>query len=148
MTFQLLASGGHLLFNTAFDNNRDRFWRSTMHTDAHKHVKARPSCQHRKSRHRPPEFPVGHSSITRTFQCVVADLVEYKFSPGGNRYILSVMSTTLTRFVFRAAIRNEEASTIARNLVERVFSVFGPRDTLHSDQGSEFENQLHSVVVK
>ena len=40
------------------------------------------------------------------------------------------------------AIPNKEAITIIRHLVERVFSVFGPPETLHSDQGTEFENQL------
>ena len=28
------------------------------------------------------------------------------------------------------------------HLIERVFSVFGPPETLHSDQGKEFENEL------
>ncbi|CAN0350783.1 unnamed protein product, partial [Laminaria digitata] len=27
-------------------------------------------------------------------------------------------------------------------MIERVFSVFGPPETLHSDNGTEFENQL------
>lgn len=37
---------------------------------------------------------------------------------------------------------NKNATTIARALVERVFSVFSPPETLHSDQGTEFENEL------
>ena len=59
----------------------------------------------------------------------------------GSRYILSVIYH-LTRFVILIPIKTKEATTIARMLVERVFSVFGPPETLHSDQGSEFENQL------
>ena len=40
------------------------------------------------------------------------------------------------------SIQNNEATTTVRNLVERVFSVFGPPETLHSDGGREFENDL------
>ena len=37
---------------------------------------------------------------------------------------------------------NKKATTIAQALVERVFSVFSPPETLHSNQGTEFENEL------
>ncbi|CAB1100197.1 unnamed protein product [Ectocarpus sp. CCAP 1310/34] len=69
------------------------------------------------------------------------DLVEYKSLSEGNRYILSVIDH-LTRFVILIPIKSEKAVVVVRNLVDRVFSVFGPPDTLHSDQGKEFENQL------
>ena len=34
------------------------------------------------------------------------------------------------------------ARTIVGHLIERVFSVFDPPETLHSDQGKEFENEM------
>ena len=52
------------------------------------------------------------------------------------------LTTYLTRFVIIAPIRNKAATTIARILVDRVFSVFGVPEMLCSDQGTEFENQL------
>ena len=48
----------------------------------------------------------------------------------------------LTRSVILAAIPNKEATTIARTLVDRVFSVFGVPELLHSDMGKEYDNQL------
>ena len=48
----------------------------------------------------------------------------------------------MTRFVTLAAIPNKEATTIARTVVDRVFSVFEVTELLHSDMGKEFENQL------
>ena len=53
----------------------------------------------------------------------------------------------LTRFLVLVAISGKSAATIARVLVERVFSVFSAPETLHSDQGAEFENveELQSV---
>ena len=38
-------------------------------------------------------------------------------------------------FVLLAAIPNKEATTIVRTLVDRVFSVFGVPELLHSDMG-------------
>ena len=57
----------------------------------------------------------------------------------GNRFILSVH---FIRFVVLKPIKDKAARTIVRHLIERVFSVFGPPETLHSDQGKEFENEL------
>ena len=99
------------------------------------------SCQHRKSSHRPPKLPVGHRPVTRAPQCVAVDLVEYKHLPQGNRFILSVIEH-FTPFVVLVPIKDEAARTIVCHLIERVFSVFGPPETFHSDQGEEFENEL------
>ena len=112
-----------------------------MSTDVRTHIEACLSCQHRKSSYRPPKLPVGRRPVTRAFQCVAVDLVEYKSLSQGNRFILSVIDH-LTRFVISIAIKNKAACTIVRHLIERVFSVFGPPKTLHSDQGKKIENEL------
>ena len=39
-------------------------------------------------------------------------------------------------------IKDKAARTIVRHLIKRVFSVFGPLETLHSDQGKECQNEL------
>ena len=137
----LPASGGHLAFKATFDTIRDRFWWPTMSTDVRTHIEACLSCQHRKSSHRPPKLPVGHRPVTHAFQCVAVDLVEYKSLSQGNRFILSVIDH-FTRFVVLIPIKDKAARTIVRHLNERVFSVFSPPETLHSDQGKEFENEL------
>ena len=112
-----------------------------MSTDVRTHIEACLCCQHRKSSHRPPKLPVGHRSVTRAFQCVAVDLVDYKSLTQGNSFILSVIDH-LTRFVILIAIKDKAACTIVRHPIERVFSVFGPPETLHCDQGKEFENEL------
>ena len=40
------------------------------------------------------------------------------------------------------ALLDKKEQTIAKALVERVFGIFGPPETLHSDQGPEFENKV------
>ena len=99
----------------------------------------------RKSANRQPKLPVGHRPVTRAFECVAVDVVEYKKLSQRNRFILSVIDH-LTRFVAFIPIKDKAARTIVRNLIERVFSVFGPPETLHSDQGKEFENELVNAL--
>ena len=48
----------------------------------------------------------------------------------------------ITRVLVLVAISDKSATTIACVLVERVFSVISAPETLHSDQGNEFENEL------
>ena len=105
-----------------------------MSTDVRTHIEACLFCQHRKSSHRPPKTPVGHRPVTRAFQCVAVDLVEYISLSQRNRFILSVIDQR-SRFVILIAINNKAARTMVRHLIERVFSVLGPPETLHSDQG-------------
>ena len=40
------------------------------------------------------------------------------------------------------ALPDKKEQIIAKALVERVFGIFGPPETLHSDQGPEFENKV------
>lgn len=56
----------------------------------------------------------------------------------GDRFILSVIDHVI-RFVDLNAIKDKEATIITRHLIERVFFVLGPPETLHSDKGTEFE---------
>jgi len=46
----------------------------------------------------------------------------------------------LTRYLILVPVPNKRAFTIAHVLVERVFSVLYHPETLHSDQGTQFEN--------
>ena len=138
----LPASGGLLVFKGTFDKVRDLYWWPTMHSDVAEHVESCLPRQRRETSHRPPTLPTGHRPVTIPFQIVAVDLVEYKSKSEGNRFILSVIDH-LTRFLVLIPIKSKEAAVVVRHhLIDRVFSVFGPPETLHSDQGKEFENQL------
>ena len=112
-----------------------------MHSYVAEHVESCLSCQHRKTSHRPPALPTGHRPVTKPFQVVAVDLVECKSKSEGNRFILSVIDH-LTRFLILIPIKSKEAAVVVRHLIDRVFSVLGSPETLHFDQGKEFENQL------
>ena len=137
----LPSPGGHLAFKGTFDKVRDRCWWPTMHSDVAEHVESCLPCQRRKTSPRSPTLPTGHRPGTRLFQVVAVDLVEYKSKSERSRFILSVIDH-LTRFLILIPIKSKKAAVVARHLFARVFSVFGRPETLHSDQGKEFQNQL------
>ena len=82
----------------------------------------------------------------RAFQCLAVDLFEYKSLSQGNRSFFSVIDY-LTRFVVLIPIKDKAACMVVRRLIERVFSVFGPPETLYSDQGKEFENKFGQGIT-
>ena len=57
------------------------------------------------------------------------------------KYVLSMVDH-LTRFAVLVPVRDKAAETVAQAIIERIISIFGPPETLHSDQGSEFENEV------
>ena len=138
-------SVGHLAYKHIFDKVRDRFWWPTLHHDVKTWCLDCHACQRCKSYHR-ARLPTGHLPVDRPFQRVSIDLVEYKtepVAPTGLKcsYALTIIYH-LTRFAVLVALPDKKEQTIAKTLVERVFGFFGPPETLHSDQGPEFENKV------
>ena len=139
-------SGGHLVYKHTFDKVRDRFWWPTLHRDVKTWCQDCRACQRRKTPHSGPKLPTGHLPVDRPFQRVSIDLVEYEtepVSPTGLKcsYALTIIDH-LTRFAVLDALPDKKEQTIAKALVERVFGIFGPPETLHSDQGPEFKNKV------
>lgn len=58
-------------------------------------------------------------------------------------YVLSVVNH-LTRYALRIPVPNEEATSIAGVVLERVFAVFVIQEELHSDRGAEFGNRVNT----
>ena len=124
----LPASGGHLAFKATFDRVRDCYWWPTMQGDLQSHCTGCEACQHRKTPHRRPPLPK-RSRTSRTAVSASSHRSRRIQSPR----IVNMLSVIdhLTRFVILAPIRTKAATTIARVLVDRVFSVFGVPEMLH-----------------
>ena len=139
-------SGGHLAYKHTFDKVRARFWWPTLHYDVKTWCQDCHACQRRKTPHRRAKLPTGHLPVDRPFQRVSIDLVEYKtesVSPTGLKclYALTIIDH-LTRFAVLVALPDKKEQTTVKATVERVFGIFGPSETLHSEQGPEFENKV------
>ncbi|KAL5510330.1 hypothetical protein EMCRGX_G005859 [Ephydatia muelleri] len=59
----------------------------------------------------------------------------------GNKYVLVVMDY-FPRWAEAYPTKNQEATTVARKLVDEMFCRFSPLEQLHSDQGRQFESEL------
>ena len=82
-------------------------------------------------------FPVGEP-----FERVAIDLTgPHPTSRSGHVFILTVIDL-FTKWVEAIPIRNKEAVTVARALVDVVFSRFGVPLQLLSDNGKEFDNRV------
>ena len=140
------VSGGHLTYKHTFDKVRNIFWWPTLHYDVKTWYHDCQACQPRKSSHRRAKLPTGPLPVDHLFQRVLMDLVEYKtepLSPTGlkSSYALTIIDP-FTRFVVPVALQDKKEQTIAKALVQRVFGIFRPPETLHSDQGPEFEHKV------
>lgn len=141
-----VLSGGHLAFRPTYDKIRQKYWWPTVSRDVREWCEKCQACQRRKTSHNRPKLPTGHLPVERPFQRISVDLVEYKsvsISAAGTKckYVLSMMDH-LTRFAVLLPVRNKAAETVAQAIIERIISIFGPPETLHSDQGPEFENKI------
>ena len=63
------------------------------------------------------------------------------FSKTGNKYIL-VISDYFTKWAEAFGIPNQEAKTVATELVDNVFCRLSMSTQLHSDMVAQFESQL------
>ena len=63
----------------------------------------------------------------------------------GNRHILVVMDH-FTKWCEAFPTKDQKASTVAKVLISRVFSRFGPPTIIHSDQGRNFDSTIMHEV--
>lgn len=63
--------------------------------------------------------------------------------PHGEQYILGIIDN-FSRFVSLVPLKRATAETVAKVLYEKWVTVFGVPEVIHSDRGTEFENQLIS----
>ena len=87
--------------------------------------------------HRRAKLPTGHLPVDRPFQ-----RVSIASPPGLKCSYAPTIIDHLTRFAVLVLLPDNKEQTIAKALVERVFGIFGPPETLHSDQGPELKNNV------
>lgn len=125
----------------------DFFWKG-MTEEIKKYVDSCLTCQRNKilrKTYKAPMVITGQS--TEPFERVSMDLVSYSdISENSNRYILTLQDE-LTRFVQAYPIPDKEAITVAKQLL--VFCQhYGVPRRFHSDQGSEFMNNVLKQLIK
>jgi hypothetical protein len=136
-------SGGHFSFARTYDKLRNHYWWPGMRNSIRHHIKSCKEClSFNISRQKkvgklhsvpPPDGP---------FQIIGMDFCgPLKTTPRGNKYVL-VVTDYFTRYVTAIPLPSCTAEKTAETLYNDLFCKFGVPETIVSDQGTHFHNQL------
>ena len=142
-------SGAHLGFKKTWSKLQRKFYWPQMHNDTEAWLKSCSVCASKKKPnipHRAPLYPITH--FTKPFEMVGVDVLgPLPTTQSGNKYIV-VFSDYLTKWPEAYAVRNADASTISKLLVNEILPRHGAPDVLLSDRGTIFLSTLVLEVCK
>ena len=106
-----------------------------MGRDVAHHCRICVKCQVTKS---PARKPASLQPVlaSRPWEMVAVDILKVPVSSRGNQYVL-VVQDYFSKWPFACALPDQKADTIVRILKDNVFSLVGPPEKLHSDQGKK-----------
>lgn len=134
-------SSGHFAYEKTLDRAvRSCYW-PQMAKDISLHCQQCLACQSRRIPVPKQQAPMVPILPTRPFQVVAADLTVLPLSKSGNRYVLVVMDL-FSRFVNLFPLKDQTAPSVAKCLFDRYICQHGIPESLHSDQGRQFESDL------
>ena len=119
----------------------DVFWFNCK-KDIRLYCRACDSCFRSKHSGRPFKRPMQSFTAGEPLERMGIDVAgPFHTSKAGNKYILVAMDY-FTKYVVVMAMPNHRAPTVARNLVDHVFTRIGIPTSIHSDQGTDFLSRL------
>ena len=138
----------HLGVTRTLDRIRKRFFWPNMQKSVENYICQCDACLQRKS----PQIisngsaPLQSIEVSEPFTCWALGYMGPLPETGrGNRHILVLMDH-FTKWCEAFPTPDQKAPTVAKLLVDKVFSGFGPPVVLHSDQGANFESTLMREV--
>ena len=83
---------------------------------------------------------------------LVAKMLKWSYCPlphsaYGNKYALPLMCD-LSKYLITIAIPDKSTQTVARTILENFMLVYGKGNTIKSDMGTEFNNELFLELCK
>ena len=103
-------------------------------------------CQTTKGRPGVPA-PLQPVIASRPWELVAIDVLKVPMSLQGNEYIL-VAQDYFSKWPLAVPMPDQKAKRIVQILKDQVFTVVGPPEKLHSDQGRNFESYILSELCK
>ena len=85
-------------------------------------------------------YPLSLISTCFNRSCRIQNRISIPNRTEVRSYALTVIDH-LTRFAVLVALQDKKEHTVAKAPVERVFGIFEPPETLHPDQGAEFDHK-------
>ena len=140
--------GGHLGADKTLGCLKERFYCPGHHDHVKDWCCKCATCAQRKSPTTSPRVPLKPIVTSYPLQMVATDILgPLPESLSGNLYIV-VVTDYFTRYTEAYPIPNQQATTVARKLVDEFFLRFSTPEQLHSDQGRNFESAVISEVCK
>ena len=138
---------GHLGADRVIELARQRFYWPFMRADITHYVTKVCRCLKQRKPTTCITAPLEPITSTAPFQLVSMDFAHLEPRSGGYQYILVIMDY-FTRFAQAYATRDKSAKTAADRLYNDFIMRFGFPETIHHDQGGEFENKLFYNLEK
>ena len=136
------AMGGHLGEEKTLQKLKDRFYWPGHWKSVQEWCHTCPVCSQRKTPTPKNLAPLQSVAVSSPMQMVAIDILgPLPVTLAGNKYIL-VAADYFSKWIEAYAIPNQEATTIARKLLDEMFCRFALPEKLHSDQGRQFEAEV------
>ncbi|UYV63183.1 K02A2.6-like [Cordylochernes scorpioides] len=133
------VSGAHFGINKTLKKVRERFYWVYYHEDVERWCKECDRCAASKGPKTRSRGVLREYNMGAPFERIAIDVAgPFPVTKGGNKYILDAMDY-FTKWPEAYAIPNQEATTVAKVLMDNLICRFGVPLELHSDQGRNFE---------
>ena len=140
--------GGHLGIDKTLARLKERYYWPGHFNDVRDWCASCGTCAVRKTPSPKSKAPLQSVVTGYPLQMVAMDIVgPFPESLAGNTFIL-VVADYFTRWTEAYPLPNQEATTVAKKLVDQFFFRFSPPEQLHSDQGRNFESEVITEVCK
>jgi hypothetical protein len=146
ITLKQVHNEAHLGQINTYDQLSKSFYWPGMRQDSNEYVRTCPTCQKRQRRSgSAPLQPI--KKIPKPFYQIGIDVMgPLPISPTGNRYIVLAIDH-FTKWVEARAIKEADAQTITSFIHDEIICRHGTPTILSSDRGTEFVNELITVLT-
>ena len=143
-----VQTAGHLGMNKTLSKVRQNYYWPGLSQDVKTYVTGCETCQKGKEPIPTKRAPMQVSRSGYPMERIAVDILgELPVTERENKYVL-VISDYFTKWTESFPMKNMEAATVARIMVEEVFTRFGIPDQIHSDQGRQFESRLFAEMCE
>ena len=140
--------GGHLGEEKTLQKLKDRFYWPGHWKSVQEWCHTCPACSQCKTPTPKNLAPLQSVTVSSPMQMVAMDILgPLPVTLAGNKYIL-VAADYFSKWIEAYAIPNQEATTIARKLLDEMFCRFALPEKLHSDQGRQFEAEVTTQLCQ
>ena len=138
---------GHMGRDRTLRRCQERFYWPDFRRDLTYWVATCPRCLERKPPPHPRKAKMGHVPVGLPMERMAIDIMGPLPETIREMKYIVVVVDYFTKWAEAIAIKNQEAATVARALVETVVCRFGAPSALHSDQGRNFQSRLFRKVT-